>query len=73
MYGKHDPVTGDYIPPSMELVRLAFPRRVYTQSHFDYVLEAITHVYKHRDALRGYKIMCAPKLLKHFTAKFAKV
>ena len=44
MFGKHDPKTGEYIAPPMELVRLAFPRRVYTQSHFDYVLEVLPTV-----------------------------
>jgi tyrosine phenol-lyase len=72
MFGKHDP-DGAYIPPAMELVRLAFPRRVYTQSHFDYVLDIIEHVYKNKNNLKGYKIIWAPKLLKHFTAKFGKV
>ena len=73
MFGKNDPDTGEYVPPDMELVRLAFPRRVYTQSHFDYVLEAIANVYQQRDKLMGYKITWAPKLLKHFTAQFEKV
>lgn len=54
----------------MDLVRLAIPRRVYTQSHIDYVAEAVIHVAGQRDALRGYRITSAPKTLRHFTASF---
>ena len=70
MFGKNDPKTGEYIPPMMELVRLAFPRRVYTQSHFDYVLEVIDEVFQKRDALTGFHIEYQAKLLRHFTAQF---
>jgi tryptophanase len=55
---------------AMDLVRLAIPRRVYTQSHIDYVAEAVIHVAKMRDELRGYRITAAPKVLRHFTAAF---
>jgi tryptophanase len=55
---------------AMDLVRLAIPRRVYTQSHIDYVAEAVIHVAKMRDQLRGYRITAAPKVLRHFTAAF---
>lgn len=54
----------------MDLVRLAIPRRVYTQSHIDYVAEAVVYVAQQRDALRGYRITSAPKVLRHFTASF---
>ncbi len=70
MFGKVDKETGKYIPPMMELVRLAFPRRVYTQSHFDYVLEVIEDVFRKRDSLRGFQITYQAKLLRHFTAQF---
>ncbi|MBC8181684.1 tryptophanase [candidate division KSB1 bacterium] len=70
MFGKNDPETGAYIPPNLELVRLAFPRRVYTQSHFDYVLEVIEEVYKNRDSLKGFKFTYQAPLLRHFTAQF---
>ncbi len=70
MFGKNDPKTGEYIPPNMELVRLAFPRRVYTQSHFDYVLEVIEEVYKNRNSLKGYQFTYQAPLLRHFTAQF---
>lgn len=60
MFGKYDKQTGKLIPAMMELVRLAIPRRVYTQSHIDYVAEVVTEVYKMRDKLRGYKIVLIP-------------
>ena len=61
---------GTEVPASMELVRLAIPRRVYTQSHIDYVAEAVIHVASHRDELRGYRLVAAPRALRHFTARF---
>jgi tyrosine phenol-lyase len=54
----------------MDLVRLAIPRRVYTQSHIDYVAEAVIYVAKLRQQLRSYRIASAPKVLRHFTAAF---
>jgi tryptophanase len=54
----------------MELVRLAIPRRVYTQSHIDYVIEVIINVYKKRAELQGMKIIYEPKTLRHFTCHF---
>jgi tyrosine phenol-lyase len=67
MFGQDGP------PPPMELVRLAIPRRVYTQSHVDYVIEAIIEVFKERDTLRGLEIVSAPATLRHFTARFREV
>ena len=55
----------------MDLVRLAIPRRVYTQSHIDYVAEVVIRVWEHRERIRGYRIVSAPKVLRHFTAAFA--
>ena len=70
MFGKNDPETDEYLPPDLELVRLAFPRRVYTQSHFDYVLEVIEEVYQNRKNLGGFKFTFQAPLLRHFTAQF---
>ena len=61
------------IPPSMELVRLAFPRRVYTQSHFDYAIEVIIKTFKERKKARGLKIIWEPPFLRHFSAKLKPV
>lgn len=60
-------------PPAMELVRLAIPRRVYTQSHIDYVIEAAAEVFEQRARIRGLRITEAPPALRHFTAKFEEV
>jgi len=70
MFGKYDE-KGKFIPAEMELVRLAIPRRVYTQSHIDYVAEVFIELAKNKDKIRGYKIIEEPKFLRHFTAKFA--
>jgi tryptophanase len=70
MFGRRDPQTGEEIPAPMELVRLAIPRRVYTQSHIDYVIEAILQVHKRRETLRGYRIVWQAPFLRHFTARF---
>ena len=56
-----------------ELLRLAIPRRVYTQSHIDYVVEAILEVNEHKDRLRGLEIVEAPPFLRHFSARFRQV
>jgi tryptophanase len=69
MFGKYDE-KGKLIPPPMELVRLAIPRRVYTQSHIDYVLEVIIETFKNRKNLSGYKIVYEAPMLRHFTARF---
>jgi tyrosine phenol-lyase len=58
---------------SMDLVRLAIPRRVYTQSHIDYVLEIILEVWEQRESIRGLKLTYEPPFLRHFTAKLAPV
>jgi tryptophanase len=68
MFGRH--ADGSETPAAMDLVRLAIPRRVYTQSHIDYVAEAVIGVAGVRDELRGYRITKAPAMLRHFTAVF---
>ena len=59
--------------PDLELVRLAIPRRTYTQSHIDYVIEAATAVFARRSTIRGLRIAEAPQVLRHFTARFAEL
>ncbi|MCI0637652.1 MAG: tryptophanase [Gemmataceae bacterium] len=73
MFGRVDPVTGAASHPPMELVRLALPRRVYTQSHIDYVIEATIEVFERRDQLRPLRILEEPAALRHFTAKFEEM
>lgn len=72
MFGKYD-ADGKTIPAPMELVRLAIPRRVYTQSHIDYVTEVIAAVYKRRNEIKGFKMTYETPLLRHFTARFEKL
>jgi tryptophanase len=60
-------------PPAMELVRLAFPRRVYTQSHVDYLAEVLLYVFARREQVGGLRIVEQPAALRHFTAKLAPV
>ncbi|MDZ7767261.1 MAG: tryptophanase [Melioribacteraceae bacterium] len=73
MFGKRDKKTGEFISPPMELVRLAIPRRVYTQSHIDYVAEVVIEVYNRRANLKGYEITYEAPMLRHFTAKFKPI
>jgi tryptophanase len=74
MFGKRDPRNPrKEIPAEMELVRMAIPRRVYTQSHVDYVLESMREVVRKKDELRGYRIVYQPPFLRHFTCRFEKV
>ena len=73
MFGKHDPGSDKEIPASMELVRLAIPRRVYTQSHIDYVVEAILNISRRRDSIRGMRIVYQAPFLRHFTARFEMI
>ncbi len=64
---------GSETPARMELVRLAIPRRVYTQSHIDYVIECFEQLHAERASLRGYRIAWQPPALRHFTARFEPV
>ena len=69
MFGRQP--DGTELPAAMDLVRLAIPRRVYTQSHMDYVLEVILKVFAERERLKGMKITWEPASLRHFTAHYA--
>jgi len=68
MFGLHP--DGVERAAEMDLVRLAIPRRVYTQSHIDYVAEAVIHVSRAKEGLRGFRMTSQPALLRHFTASF---
>jgi tryptophanase len=68
MFGQH--ADGSESPAQMELVRLAIPRRVYTQSHVDYVIEVVRWVAERASELRGLRIVEQPRQLRHFTARF---
>ncbi|MGZ8688207.1 MAG: tyrosine phenol-lyase, partial [Gaiellaceae bacterium] len=71
MFGRHP--DGTEAPAAMDLVRLAIPRRTYTQSHVDYVIEACAAVAARAEDLPGYSIVAEPAQLRHFTARFEPV
>jgi tryptophanase len=68
MFGRQP--DGSEQPASMDLVRLAIPRRTYTQSHMDYVIEVCEEVARRASELPGYRIVEQPQMLRHFTASF---
>ncbi|HEY8063651.1 MAG TPA: tryptophanase [Methylosinus sp.] len=70
MFGRRN-ADGTEAPAPRELLRLAFPRRVYTQSHFDYVIETIENVFRARAAIPPFRIVRQAPFLRHFTAHFA--
>ncbi|MCC6753658.1 MAG: tryptophanase [Saprospiraceae bacterium] len=72
MFGKYD-AAGALIPARQELVRLAIPRRVYTQSHIDFVLEVFEHMLRAPSPKRGFRIVYEPPFLRHFTAHFEPI
>lgn len=72
MFGRFDGQGHEQAAP-LELVRLAFPRRVYTQSHFDYILEVLEDVWQKRARIAGYRITYQPKFLRHFSCHFEKL
>ncbi|MFH1213403.1 MAG: tryptophanase [Candidatus Neomarinimicrobiota bacterium] len=70
MFRRRDPQTGAILSPDMELVRLAIPRRVYTESHIKYVAEAVIELYQNRKSLRGLRIVAnGGSTLRHFVAR----
>ena len=68
-----DPETGEHRYPKLELVRLTFPRRVYTQAHIDVMVEAIAEVYKKRKKIKGLKMVYEPQYLRFFQARFERL
>ncbi|MCZ2127000.1 MAG: tryptophanase [Anaerolineales bacterium] len=70
MFAHPDPETGEMRYPALELLRLAIPRRVYTQSHLDYIVKTFAAVQVRAAGVKGYKFAYAPELLRHFTARF---
>ena len=73
MFGRPDPETGEETFAENELVRLAIPRRVYTKSQIDYVVDVVKEVYERRAEVRGVRIVEQPPMLRHFTAVFEPV
>jgi tryptophanase len=73
MFAHPDPETGEMNYPKLELVRLAIPRRVYTQAHLDYVVQIAARLVEKRTTLKGYRFTYAPELLRHFTARFEPI
>jgi len=76
MFGHYTDPSKDpksFVPSQMELVRLAFPRRVYTQSHFDYILEGMSEIVARKDSLKGMRLTYDPPFLRHFTARFEPI
>ncbi len=70
MFAYPDPDSGNMIYPKLELLRLAIPRRTYTQTHLDYVAASLARIKDRAPDVRGYKFTYAPELLRHFTARF---
>ncbi len=70
MFMHEDAETGKTVYPDLELVRLAIPRRTYTQSHLDYIIDTMEKILHRADEIGGYRFTYAPKFLKHFTARF---
>jgi tryptophanase len=73
MFGHRDPRTGEAVYPKLDLVRLAVPRRVYTNEHLRYVAEAVIALYRDRERLRGLRLTWEAPTLRHFTARLEEV
>lgn len=76
MFGHYTGANKDpksFVPSQMELVRLAIPRRVYTQSHFDYIIESMTDIVAAKSSLKGLRLTYDPPFLRHFTARFEPI
>jgi len=70
MFACLDPEDNTWHYPALELLRLTIPRRVYTQSHIDYVADTLAKIKSRAEQLKGFKLTYAPELLRHFTARF---
>ncbi|BFU94277.1 MAG: Tryptophanase [Nitrospira sp.] len=73
MFGKKDPATGRTIHPELEMVRLAIPRRVYTNMQITYVAESIIELFGRREKIRGLRLTYEAPMLRHFTARFEEI
>ncbi len=73
MFAHKDPESKKMVYPKLELVRLALPRRVYTQSHLDYVIDTLRSIWKKRESYKGYRIVYESEFLRHFTARFEPI
>ena len=73
MFAHKDPESGETVYPDLELVRLAIPRRVYTNMQMNYVAEALINLYKNREKIKGLKIIYEAPVLRHFTARLEEV
>lgn len=73
MFGKKDPATGKIICPELEMVRLAIPRRVYTNMQISYVAESIIELFRNRNRVRGLKLVYEAPVLRHFTARLEEM
>jgi tryptophanase len=70
MFGKHNVETGEEEPEPRELVRLAIPRRVYTQSHVDYIIEVVEEVFRRHEQLKPFRFLEQAPFLRHFSARY---
>jgi tryptophanase len=73
MFGHKDPETGEPVVPSLELVRLAIPRRVYTTEHMRYVADSVIQLHREREKLRGLRLTYEAPVLRHFTARLEEI
>jgi tryptophanase len=73
MFGRRDPKTGQEIAPDLELVRLTIPRRVYSNTHLDYVADVVIACFQARESIRGVRIVKQAPFLRHFTAEFEAI
>ena len=72
-FAEKDKKTGEVKYPKLELVRLTIPRRVYTNSHMDYVAEAVIELYQKKDQIKGLKMVYEPEVMRHFSARFEPI